>query len=163
MNYLLINLRNHPLAMCSDISQATHDFNGKKLHDLGNLGCDSHWLTFSLIATDDSGAAVFSWLADQSNSEAVIASLHALSDADLPHAIIRWTLEFCENTYFAPDWWDELDHSVQYSLKARQLRGITNYEDWPEYPRPDGCLSDDGIRAVDWSVVSRVTSLPIAA
>lgn len=149
----------YPDIMCSDISQATHDFSGNKLHDLGDFNDQSSWLTFSLIPTDEGGAAVFSWPAGHSKSEDVIRSLHALPNADLPHAIIRWMLEFCENTYFKPDWWDNLGQEVQIKLKERQLRGITNYGNRSEFPRPNDCLLDDGIRGVDWPVVSRVTSL----
>ncbi len=161
-NYLdsyVIELATCPQVLCSDVSQATHDFRGNKLHDLGNLNRESNWLTLSLIATDEGGAVIFSWPKAHTISREVIRSLHSLADADLPHAIIRWILEFCENTYFAPDWWDGLDRPVQVAIKDRQLRGITNYEDTSNFPRPDNCLIDDGVRAVDWQVVSRVSTL----
>ena len=151
----VVRFASRPQILSSDISQATHDFHGNKVHDLGDPRRQSEWLTFSLIATDEGSAAVFTWLKDHTKSRDVVRSFHAVSDADLPHAIIRWMLEFCENTYFAPDWWDGLERPVQIALKERQLRGITNYEDRSNFPRPDDCLLDDGIRAVDWPVISR--------
>ena len=158
LNYYVAEFDSRPEVMCSGINQATHDFRGNQLDDLTNMNSESDWHSFSLIATDYGGAAVFCWPADHSNSEAVIRSLHALPDTDLPHALVRFTFEFFENTYFEPDWWDGLGSRAQMSLKQRQLRGLIDFGDRPDFERPDNCLLDDGIRAVDWPVVSRVTS-----
>ena len=152
LGYYIVGFDKNPSVMCSSTAQATHDFRGTQIHELGRSNIPANWLTFSLIATDDGGASVFSWPADHRKSEDSMRTFHALPDGDLPHAIIRYTFEFFENTYFSPEWWDNLEGPMQVSLMERQLRGL-------RYPRPDGCLSDDGIRAVDWQVVSRLTSI----
>ena len=102
---------------------------------------------------------MFTWLADQKKSRDVMMSLNCLPIADQPHAIVRFTFEFYESTYFSPKWWDSLDKQVQVRLKERQLREIIGPWGENEYPRPDNCLLDDGVRAVAWTVQSRLTSL----
>ena len=148
-----------PEVMCSGIAQATHDFLGNKIAELGLLDVSADWITFSLIATDDGGAAVFTWLADHLKSRRVMMTLDALSDAEQPHAIIRFVFEFFENTYFSPKWWDGLKRRTQVHLKERQLREIVGPWGENEHPRPDNCLIDDGVHAVNWTVRSRITSL----
>ena len=45
-----------PAVMCSGVVQATHDFRGNKIAELGHLNIQADWLTFSLIATHDGGS-----------------------------------------------------------------------------------------------------------
>ena len=158
MNYYVVNFDSSPEAMCNGTAQATHDFRGNRIGHLGFLSHPANWLTFSLIETDTGGAAIFSWLVDHTKSKDILLTLDEVSDAYLPHAIIRFMFEFFENTYFSPTWWDGLENSVQAILKKRQLRDIIGPFGERDYPRPDDCLSDDGIRAVNWQVVSRLTS-----
>ena len=148
-----------PEVMCSGIAQATHDFLGNKIVELGHLSVSADWMTFSLIATDDGGAAVFTWLADHLKSKSVMMTLNSLPDAEQPHAIVRFAFEFFENTYFSPEWWDSLEKQTQVQLKERQLREIIGPWGENEHPRPDNCLIDDGVRAVHWTIQSRMTSL----
>ena len=148
-----------PEVMCSGITQATHDFLGNKIAELGHLDVPADWITFSLIATDDGGAAVFTWLADHLKSKSVMMTLDGLPDAEQPHAIVRFAFEFFENTYFSPKWWDSLANQMQVRLKERQLREIIGPWGENEHPRPDNCLIDDGVRAIQWTVQSRITSL----
>ena len=153
LGYYVVGFNKNPEVMCSATAQATHDFSGNKVHELG-LNNSAGWLTFSLIATDDGGAAVFSWPADHRKSEDVMRTFHSLSDDNLPHAVIRFMFEFFENIYFSPEWWDGLEKPMQVSLMRRQLTGTV-----PHLQRFAGCLLDDGIRAVDWPVSYRLTTL----
>ena len=148
-----------PEVMCSGIAQATHDFLGNRIAELGHLDESASWITLSLIATDDGGAAVFTWPADHNRSQNVMMTLDNLPEADQPDAIVRFTFEFFENTYISPKWWDSLDKQVQVKLRDRQLREIIGPWGENDHPRPDNCLLDDGVRAVTWTVRSRLTSL----
>ena len=159
LGYYVIEFGKSPEVMCSATSQATHDFQGNRIHALGHLNIPASWLAFSLIATDDGGAAVFSWLADHKKSRDVIRTLHELPDSAIPDAIIRFMFEFFENTYFSPGWWDGLPIPVQTILKKRQLRDVIGLQERKKYPRPDDCLVDDGVRSVCWPVVSRMLSI----
>ena len=157
--YYVVTFNTKPEVMCSGALQSTHDFQGNKIAELGYLNIPADWLAFSLIATDDGGAAVFSWPTDHSRSQRILKTLNELKDLDQPHAIIRFTFEFFENTYFSPDWWDSLQEQVQTRLQERQLRDMVGIWGEQERPRPDDCLLDDGIRAVNWSRLSKLTSL----
>ena len=88
-----------------------------------------------------------------------MATLNELLDRDLPHAILRFAFEFFENTYFSPKWWDRLDNQVQFLLKKRQLREIIGHWGERDFPRPDECLVDDGVRPVDWLEIRCLTSI----
>ena len=152
MGYYIVLLENRPEILCSATSQVTHDFQGRKLQELGPLDRPADWLHFSLIPTDTGGAVIFSWHRGHSKASQFIETLHRLPDDDLPHAIVRFAFEFFENTYFSPQWWDRLDKSIRVKLMVRQLRQIPPVF---EYPRPDECLRDDGVRAVNWIVQTR--------
>ena len=162
LGYYVVTFNKNPDVMCSGTAQVTHDFRGNKIAQLGHLDTPANWLTFSLIATDDGGSSVFSWPTEHSESERVLMSLNDLSDADQPHAIIRFAFEFFENTYFAPDWWDGLEKHVQVQLKERQLRDMIGPWGEQDRPRPDDCLTDDGVKAVDWPEIRRLTSIDSA-
>ena len=147
-----------PEVMCSGVVQATHDFRGNLIGNLANLNEAADWLSFALIDTDFGGAAIFSWPANHMKSRHVMNTLDEHSDATLPRAIIRFTFEFFENTYFSPEWWDSLSPVAKANLKERQLREV---DQWgiQDSPRRDGCLVDDGVRTVEWSVTGRSTSI----
>ena len=162
LDYYVVEFRQSPEIMCSAITQATHDFRERRIHELGNLNVPATSLAFSLLATDYGGAAVFSWPVNHMKCGDVINTLYELSDIELPHAIVRFTFEFFENTYFSPDWWDRLGASARRIFKERQLRDIVDPLEGPKFPRPDDCLLDDGLRTVSWPVVSRSSSLNVA-
>lgn len=159
LDYYVVFLDKSPEVQCCGITIATHDFRGRRIYQIRRHAAPASWLAFSLIPAETSGAAVFSWPARHSKSEVIMKTLDELTDSALPHAIIRFAFEFFENTYFSPEWWEDLDERVQFLLKERQLRDVIGPWAEQEFPRPDWCLLDDGIRAVQWSAVSRVTSL----
>jgi hypothetical protein len=82
----------------------------------------------------------------------LIASLHSLSDSELPHAILRYTLERFENVYWAPSWWESLNQATQESLFQRLAANV-----WGE----PNALKDDGIKAISWTVTSRDTNIAL--
>jgi len=96
---------NKPDILCAGAIYPECDFAGQKLQDLGNLGKKMELITFSLIATDNGGAFVLAW---HTTGDAVCrllaASLDKLTDDELPHTIVRFIFEFCENHYLNPDW-----------------------------------------------------------
>ncbi|MDE0001522.1 MAG: hypothetical protein OXQ29_02355, partial [Rhodospirillaceae bacterium] len=159
LGHYVVVFTSAPEVMCSGSTQASHDFLGKKVARLERLDVPVGSITLSLIGTDDGGAAVFTWLADQHECHNVMTTLNGLPKDDQPHAIVRFAFEFLENTYFSPDWWDSLDKQVQAHLEERQLRGLIDPDRGFYRSRPDNCLLDDGVRAVAWTVRSRLTSL----
>ena len=159
LGYYVVFLANAPEIMCSGSTQATHDFLGKKVAAVERLDMSVQSITLSLIATDDGGAAVFTWLADENECHNVMMTLSSLPKADQPHAIVRFAFEFLENTYFSPEWWDGLNKRAQAHLEERQLRGLIDDDSGFYRWRPDNCLLDDRVRTVNWTVRSCLTSL----
>lgn len=100
-------------------------------------------------------AIVFSWLGKSEAAERFVKSLHALSDHELPHAIVRFSFEYFENIFVSPVWWEGLSNSTQQILLQRQRAGLPSS---PE--RTARCLVDDGLRVVNWSIASRETNIP---
>lgn len=147
----IVTFQNKPDILCAGAIYPECDFAGLRLQDLGNLGKKMELMTFSLIATDNGGAFVFAW---HSSGDAVCrplaTSLDKLTDEELPHAIVRFIFEFCENHYLNPDWWDGLDDKLKTALTGRLQLSASSWE-----PRSISCLVDDGIRAVSWRVAGR--------
>ena len=158
IGYYVVTFDRPPEIMCTGAVQATHDFEGNKIAELGHLDIPAHWMTFSFLATDNGGAAVFSYPSDHLMSERVLKSLNGLPDAERTHAIVRFAFEFFENTYFSPDWWDGLEHETRILLKERQVRDLVDLTGEQEHPRPNNCLQDDEVRAVSWQELSRMSS-----
>jgi len=141
-----------PDFLCSGIHQPDIDFRGDRIQRLGNLAKSAEGAHFSMISTDTGSAAVFSWLRRYSLCDGFVSTLDDLPDSAVPHAVVRYAFEYFENTYMSPDWWDSLDDSTHAVLMERQMRELPPEF---EFPRPDNCLEDDGVRSVTWTVQSR--------
>ena len=159
ISYYVVFFDKHPDLLCSGICQATHDFRGRELFNLADLTTPASWVAFSLIVSGAGGAAVFSCPNNHKDSIKFLSTLNELPDDDQSHAIVRFAFEFFENTYFSPDWWNGLDNEIRVRLKKRQLNDLFGVFGDAEHERATDCLVDDGIRAVDWKVESKIVSL----
>ena len=159
ISYYCVFFDRLPDLLCSGVCQATHDFRGEELMDLGDLSMPASWLSFAVIVGGDKGAAVFSCPASHKESIKVLSTLDELSNDELPHAIIRFAFEFFENTYFSLDWWNGLGNETKASLKKRQLTEAVSWLGDTKYSRSADCLLDDGVHAVDWQVLSKIVSI----
>jgi hypothetical protein len=156
VSYYIIRFANTPDVMCSAGQFPSVDFDGNRLQDLGDLNTKLDHLTFSVIATDNGGAAVFSWLGNSPASVYLVKSLHMQSDSDLPHSLVRYVFEFFENAFFSPNWWDSLDETARNKIGQRFSLAANPFE-----KRRSDCLKDDGIRVVSWHISSRETNLSL--
>ena len=154
--YYVVRFHEVPDVLCSAGQFPLFDFDGARLQNLMVLGGVPDHLTFSLIATDTGGVAVFSWLGDNPASEKLVKSLHRKGDAELVRALVRYVFEFFENAYLKPSWWDALDHRVKLGIRNR----VTIAMDMHETRRND-CLRDDGLVTVHWTVAKRETNLAL--
>jgi SEC-C motif len=152
--FYVLCLDRTPDIMCSAVKLASHDFRGNVVQDLSRLDSLMESITFSLIATDNGGAAVFSWAGASEPCERIVRSLDSYTDEEVPHALVRLIFEFFENAYFSQSWWNNLDEGVKKSLQMRFSMGVD-----PTALRQDNCLVDDGVRAVSWKVTSRHTNV----
>ncbi len=156
ISFYVIELSNTPDFLCSSPHMPDYDFAGRTLQDVFDMVNIVDHFTYCLIATHTGGAAVFSWLGKSEAAEQFVKSLHALSDQEITHALVRFTFEYLENIFVSPTWWDNLDATAQRSLLNRQMAGLPHAPD-----RTANCLKDDGVRVVNWTVSSRKTNLII--
>jgi hypothetical protein len=84
--------------MVSAMLNPEYDFEGRTLQVLSSQ--EVEWLSFSLIATDSGGAAVFSWVDGTRQVGRMLAdSLDRIADDELPDALLRFAFEMAENTF----------------------------------------------------------------
>jgi hypothetical protein len=153
VRYYAILFDNTPDVMSCCAVSPEYDFSGNPIWCASNLAPKRPLITYSLFATQEGGAAVFQWLPDSdSECSKFLHSLDALSNDDIPHAIIRFTFEVSENTYSSPAWWEKLPPDAQKTLIKRAMSGI-------EDVTPQDCLLDDGLKLVTWTVRSRQSNV----
>jgi hypothetical protein len=151
LRYAVFHLDRRPDVVCGGMIAPHHDFRGRPLQDLNTLGLD-RWdlLSFSLIAAERGGAAVFAW---RDNSDAscrpLLDTLLEVETPLQPHALLRFALESCENTFLSPPWWESLTPAMRDSLEERMSRGAS-----PMFPTKPTGLQDDRLRAVSWQIVT---------
>lgn len=151
--YYIVRLSTTPEFLCAAPHMPDLDFNGRVLQDILDTSRIVDHLTFSLIATENGGAVVFSWHGKSESAEQFVKSLDTLSNDELPHAIVRFAFEYFENVFASPTWWEGLNDTEQQILLQRQWAGL------PSTSRIQDCLADDGLRVVNWTITSRETNL----
>lgn len=156
VRFYAIKFDSVPDVMCSSAKFVSHDFDGNLLQDLSKLDETLDQITFSIIATDTGGAAVFSWIGDSEPAERLITSLRKIPDNEVPSGLMRFAFEFFENLYFSPAWWDGLPDDEKHALQKRNTSAANMME-----AREDYCLVDNGYRPVDWNVIERESNLSI--
>ena len=147
----VITLDHPPPVMCSGAFIPEQDFLGRNLVRLPSFGAIPAYVSVSSFHGGDSGVVVFGWLEpNDSVNIPFIESLAGLPDEGLGDALLRLFFEMSENTYMAPDWWEQLSGEVQEAVIDRM-----NYSGIPINPRKPGALTDDGVRFPGWSVAGR--------
>lgn len=152
VKYCVFRIDQTPEIMCSGAITPHFDFQGKIIQNpksaFVNPQSQEH-ITFSIIATDNGGAIVFSWLGGRKVAKSLLHSLLLLPDTHIPHAIIRFTFEHFENVYVSPTWWEKLNRDEQSAIIQRTK--VT-------FQKKNG-LKDDGLRVVTWSILSKETNI----
>lgn len=125
------------------------DFGAKELQRL-DASTELDLVSFFMIPGESRGLAGFVWLDGEPSSKDFVDSLIVLPDAEVPHAITRYTFEFHENVFMRTSWWGALTPSDQERLSTRLHTSIG-----PFTPRDNSCLTDDGQRIATWTVKAR--------
>jgi hypothetical protein len=131
--------------------QPSYSFDGTLIQDIADIGSVLQMIGFSLLATDEGGAAVFAWR-DNSNavSGALVDSLLCLPETDIPSSLVRFTMSELENAFLRPSWWETLSDANRRSLEDRINHNTNPFIGLA----PPSYLCNDGIRAVNWRVTS---------
>ena len=130
--------------LCVTSAGALHvefDFKGDRLIDMWDLALDAEMLSHSIMATDDGGAIMFTWLADEKLPAAVVSSFDEVASSDKGDIFVQYCFLNCENTYFSKVWWEGLGSSRQEQLK--RYAAALHYEGGPYVANNE--------RLVDWS------------
>lgn len=157
IRYLAVRLDSVPDVMCSGGKNPQFDFEGNEIQDFSDLDVPAHGLSFSLLASGQTGCAFFTWLPDD---DAVcipfVSSFSRLSDTQIPHALVRIAFGHIENLYWRPEWWDSL-----FSESRDRLLERVRIAAHPEIAIPRDFLCEDGLRVVRWRVNGRQTNVSL--
>jgi len=147
----IVNFETTPDVLCAGACLPRYDFLGNELQDLSQLSKRMDLMTFSLIGNIDSGTFVFAWHQNSDrHCKAFAQSLDSLTDDVLPYAILRFIFASCENLYFRPQWWENIDNKTK-----NILTGYLEESTSPIKGYDKTYLLDDGVRAINWKVKSR--------
>ena len=84
------------------------DFNGNKLFKLGDPRTTSELITVNTIPEKDTCLFVFQWTSENTHFKQFIHSLDKIPDERKGNYLTSFSLEYFENLYISPDWWDSL-------------------------------------------------------
>jgi hypothetical protein len=146
--YLVVTFDTGPDIVFTSGYYPDASFAGERLQHLGELDRTADFMTVSMITTEAGGAAVLAWLTPSPASRRFAASLDALADDAIPHAVVRFAYQG-ENTYSSPVWWEGLADAGREALIRRARTAVDPFV-------PALALTDDGLRVVRWTVTNRV-------
>jgi len=119
---------------------AEFDFKGNRYADMWDLRENAEMLSHSVMATDQGGAVVFTWLADERSPQSIVSTFDDIHNAGKGDVFVQYSFLNCENTYFSRKWWDKLDPSQQEQLK--KYAAATYYD--------GGAFVPNQRRLLDW-------------
>ena len=121
------------------------DFKGTRYSNMWDLREDAEMLSHSIMATENGGAIVFTWLTDERAPGSIVSSFDDIADADKGDIFAQYCFLNSENTYFSRKWWDGLQPSQRDQLK--RYAAAFYYE--------GGAFVPNDIRLLDWKFRNR--------
>lgn len=85
---------------------------------------------------------MWSWVGPNPAAEQLTASFRGLPAEEQPQSVLRYALEYLDQIYFSPVWWDTLEPKVKSAPIGRVTAHVQPY-----WRRPLTALLDDGVRA----------------
>ena len=154
--FYVVRLISCPEIMCCGAIFPEREFEGKLLQDFANnLSAPMDCLSYSIFGTDLGGVAVFAWVGEvNATCSRFVGSLHAQRDNDIPNALVRFTFEFFDNTYFSEAWWNGLGSEARANLVRRADTGTPGIRPLHSVD----ALKEDGVNFVSWQVTARETN-----
>jgi hypothetical protein len=139
----VVMLDRPPAVMCSGSFAPEFGFDGAALQNFRKRLPKLETITFTLVATQNTGAAIFTWLPRATRvCENFITGLQRVPIHRLADLLIQLTFEQVENTYVAIPWWNALSDVDRQNLIGRMESGTSIGG-----ARDSDCLIDAG-----WSV-----------
>lgn len=146
---LVIEFDQTPPVLVSAALFPDFDFQGSAIQNFATIE-QLDAIGYAVVPNDSGGMAILSWIGDQPAAEKLVDSLLRLSDDEIPDALLRFTFEYFENTFIAPDWWESLDPPHRAALAQRLNDAADVFKE-----RRANCLVDDGRRVATWKVTSK--------
>jgi len=135
INALVIHVSGSPEFMCSTLVDVDWDFAGSAIE---RVLLPAH-LCFYSMATSAGAVAVFSWLGENAAARQLCASFLGLAPARQRNAVLRYALEYVDNIFFDPAWWDGLKADQRERFIDRMSRRHPSSDE-----RPASALQEDG-------------------
>jgi hypothetical protein len=129
------------------------DFNSFPLQRVAHGNSPFQHIAFNLTVLDGKSIGVLGWMEEVSDpAEQLAKSLASLPANARANAMAVMALEFLENTYLRPSWWQSLPQHTKELAIARIKSGIgLNDED-----RSSKCLSDLSLNLAEGTVVQEL-------
>lgn len=115
LNALVLRFTGPPEFMCASLVYAIMDFAGRPIPRVGGT---SH-LCFYTVADGDAVAIVFAWVGANAGAERLCRSLLSVPQETRASALIQYAVEYIDNIYFRPQWWESLGAELQELLVRR--------------------------------------------
>lgn len=134
----VVTLNQPPSVMCSGSFAPEFGFDGRPLQSFRKRLPRLEAMTYTLVATENTGAAIFNWLPRATSvCERFIEGLRKIPQDRLANVLMQLTFEHIANTFMAIPWWDSLKNSDQEILLTRMASGTSTH-----VPRDPNCLVD---------------------
>jgi hypothetical protein len=155
MRYYWFSFGRIPDLMCCGCFVPKWDFQARRIQDLRDLQADLGSMAVSLPSSGEMGCAILAWHLDHDNTcLPFVRSLVEMPGAQVPHALVRLITGSMGNQFWSPRWWDARSVEIKTAILERFRTTVS-----PSKPIPPDCLTDDGVRAVSWEVISRQTNV----
>jgi hypothetical protein len=118
INALVSYFYGPPEVALTEIVGIDADFNGAVLT---HPPPPAHMIVYT-IGTDDGWALIFSWLGANEAAEAICRSFAARADHEKPSLFLRYAMEYIDNMYFAPAWWE----AIPAAERAEVIEALTS-------------------------------------
>lgn len=119
-----------PLACCGTFLP-DNDLMGRPLQRIGYGSADFEQVTLNIMSYQGQSVAVFGWVgAAGGPAERFVRSFSNLPDAVKAHCALRLALDYVENSFVGPTWWDALSSDDHRSLMRRTMFTFGNRSAW---------------------------------
>jgi len=138
VNGLAVWFDGEPEFMCSSIVYVDYDFDGQPVDAVHP---PAHLCFYTLAIPTGGWAAVWAWLGSNSAAESLAASFLRLPRPLMPSALMRYALEYIDNIFLAPQWWEARTEREREQIIERMSAHVQ-----PFSARLAGSILDDGLR-----------------
>jgi hypothetical protein len=115
INALLLRFSGSPDFMCASLGYAIMDFDGTPIPPVGG----SAHLCFYTMSEGDKVTVAFAWVGANAGAERLCRSLILKPQDTWAAALVQYGVEYIDNIYFRPEWWEGLAPAARDKLVHR--------------------------------------------